>query len=228
MIYDYQSLLKDQKNELFRIVRDEGFDPSDFEWVGAEGRRGGRDYEISVLMYKDSPYFYKFDVVRDGYLCERCPGDKTTADRDDEKIWENVVPDFLEWLRRLKSEIDTPDLWVEAQKYQSVFHMPLEGQTLDIPFSYSEAEQIAGALKQVEERIIEAFKPTNEQLKFIQYKLSYLESVAKKPYGRIDWLHILIGVLTTIAVSLALSPEQANQIFVYFKEALGSIIPLLK
>jgi len=49
----------------------------------------------------------------------------------------------------------------------------------DIPFSHTESEEIASALKQVERRITEEFKPTEQQLEFVRLKLSYLESEAK-------------------------------------------------
>jgi hypothetical protein len=227
-IFDYQGLLKTQRNELFEIVRNEGFDPTDFKWTTAAGRRGGREYEISVLVYKNSQYFYKFGTQRELFWCERCPGIHMTSDHDDPSVWGHVVTDFADWLKRLKSEIETPDLWVEAERYYSVFHLPVEPYQQDIPFSHSEAQQISAALKQVEKNIINTINPAEDQVEFIRYKLSYLDSAAKKPYSRIDWLNILIGVLTTIAVTLSLSPEQAHTIFMYFRQALGSVIPTLK
>ena len=104
--------------------------------------------------------------------------------------------------------------------FRIIEQVGLEPGNFDIPFSHAEAEQIASALMQVEEKIIEEFKPTPQQVEFIQSKRSYLESKAKEGYPRIDWVNILVGVMTSIAVALSLSPEQAHRLRAFYKEAL--------
>jgi hypothetical protein len=126
----------------------------------------------------------------------------------------------------LKSEIETLDLRAEAYKYQSIFSVPTTEQIQDIPFSHAETEQIPSALKQVEKKIIDKFDPTPEQLGFVQYKLSYVVSKAKEGCPRMDWVNILVGVLTSIAVALSHSPEQAHRLWEFCKEALGSAVRL--
>ena len=88
-------------------------------------------------------------------LCKKCPGLQKTTGLAQFTGWSSVVADFAKWAKQLKSEVDAPDLWAEARKYQSIFSPPIEGQIQDIPFSHAEAEQIASALMQVQEKIIE-------------------------------------------------------------------------
>ena len=224
---EHQVLLKKQKNELFRIIEEVGLEPSDFEWLEERVKGPQTDYVISKLAYTGSSYFYRFDVTITRYICKKCPGLQRATGFAKFTGWSSVVADFAHWAKRLKSEIDAPDLWAEAQKYQSVFSLPIEGQIQDVPFSCAEAEQIASALKQVERKIAEEFKPTEEQLELIHLKVSYLESGAKKGLTRADWLHILIGVMTSMAVALALSPEQAHRLLDFYKEALRPAVRLL-
>jgi hypothetical protein len=228
----HQVLLRTQKNELFGIIQKIGLDPTKFDWKEEEvfliDQRPPQTQIMSKLIYVNSPYFYKFHIEPNLYQPERCPGCRAPVEREafSPFTWSAVLADFTFWAKRLKIEIDTPDLWTEAQKYQSIFSIPLEDQTQEIPFSHGEAEQIAVALKQVEKRIIEEFRPTRPQIEFIQYKLSYLESRAKRGYPRIDWLNLLMATIISIAMYLALSPEQATQLWQFYKEALSSVVGL--
>jgi len=219
-VAEHQVLLKKQKNELFRIIEQVGLEPGNFEWLEERGKGSHTNNLISKLAYRNSSYFYRFDVTNTRYLCKKCPGLQKTTGLAQFTGWSSVVADFARWAKQLKSELDAPDLWAEAQKYQSIFSLPIEGQIQYIPYSHAEAEQIASALMQVEEKVIEEFKPTPEQVKFIQSKRSYLESKAKAGYPRIDWVNILVGVMTSLGVTLSLSPEQAHRLQGFYKEVV--------
>lgn len=223
---EHQALLKKQRNELFRIIEEVGLEPSNFEWLEEHVKGPQTDHVISKLVYRGSPYFYRFDVTMTRYLCKKCPGLQKATGLAKFTGWSSVVADFVHWARRLKAEIDAPDLWAEARKYQSIFSVSTTEQIQDIPFSHAEAEQIASALTQVEKKIIGEFAPTPEQLGFVQYKLSYLVSKAKEGYPRIDWVNMLVGVMTSMAVALSLSPEQAHRLWEFYKQALGSVVRL--
>ena len=223
---EHQALLKKQKNELFRIIEEVGLEPSNFEWLEERVKGPQTDHVISKLAYRGSPYFYRFDVTMTRYLCKKCPGLQKATGLAKFTGWSSVVADFVHWARRLKAEIDAPDLWAEARKYQSIFSVSTTEQIQYIPFSHAEAEQIASALKQVEKKIIREIDPTPEQLGFVQYKLSYLVSKAKEGCPRIDWMNMLVGVMTSVAVALSLSPEQACRLWGFSKEALGSVVNL--
>jgi hypothetical protein len=223
---EHQVLLKKQKNELFRIIEEVGLEPSNFEWVEERVKGPQTDHVISKLVYRDLPYFYRFDVTMTRYLCKKCPGLQKTTGLAKFTGWSSVVADFAHWAKRLKAEIEAPDLWAEAQKYQSIFLVSTTEQIQEIPFSHAEAEQIASAFKEVETRIIREFDPAPEPLGFVQDKLSYLVSKAKEGYPRIDWVNILIGVMTSMAVVLSLSPEQARRLWAFHKQVLGSAVRL--
>lgn len=135
--------------------------------------------------------------------------------------------DFRQWAERVKLEIEAPDLWAEAQKYQSIFSLPTQDKIEDIPFSHSEAEQISIALKQFEQTIIDEFGLVGDQLEYVQQKLSYLESKAKEGCPRVDWVNMSIGVLTSIATNLALDPAKAHQLWIAFTEALRPVFQFL-
>lgn len=96
----------------------------------------------------------------------------------------------------------------------------LESQKEAVPFSHKEAEQLAAVLNQLQERLTEHFQLTARQVQFVQAKVTYLESKAKEGFSRGDWLHLLIGVVTTIAVTLALSEEEARRLWTFLKDAV--------
>lgn len=226
---EHQVLLKKQKNELFKIIEEVGLEPSNFEWLEERVKRPQTDHVISKLAYRGSPYFYRFDVTITRYLCKKCPGLQRATGLAKFTGWSSVVADFAQWAKRLKAEIDAPDLWAEALKYQSIFSVSTSEQiqyTQHTPFSHAEAEQIASALQQVEKKIIGEFDPAPEQLGFVQYKLSYLLSKAKGGCPRIDWVNMLVGVMTSMAVALSLSPEQAHRVWEFYQQALGSVVRL--
>ncbi|OEU49714.1 MAG: hypothetical protein BA861_11140 [Desulfobacterales bacterium S3730MH5] len=221
---EYQVLLKTQKNELFRIIEEVGLDASNFDWIEERIEEPERDHVISKLAYRGSAYFYGFDVTFARYLCRKCPGLQQPTGLAKFSGWSSVVANFTQWAKRVKKEIDTPDLWAEAQKYQSIFSLPVQDQTDRIPFSHTESEQIASALEEVERRIIDEFAPRADKIQFIQSKRSYLDSRAKRGYPRVDWMNLLMATTISIAASLSLSREQAHQLLRFQKEALAPVI----
>lgn len=220
---EHQILLATQREQLFTQIKNLGLDLTKFQWhdedVPGSWSKPGR--KICKIVYRDTPYFYRFDVRPTTYSCLRCPGRHRPTEEFQHNNWDIIVGDFFSWAKGVKVELETPDLWAEAQKYQSIFSVPLGVR--DTPFSGSETEQILSGLKQVKQRVVETFKIEGQQLEFVDYQFSYLELKAKDGYPRIDWLMILIGVVTTIAVTLSLSPEKAHLLWSFFREALGAV-----
>lgn len=121
---DRQVLLKKQKNQLFKIIEEAGLNPGSFEWTEERVEGDETDHVISQVSYGDSMYFYRFDLTMTRYLCKRCPGHQNTTGLARFAGWSAVVSDFSQWVKRLKAEIDVPDLWAASQRYQSIFALP--------------------------------------------------------------------------------------------------------
>jgi hypothetical protein len=131
-----------------------------------------------------------------------------------------------EWLGYLKREIEAPDLWAEMGKYKTSVSLALPAQLLNEPISASEAEEIAEKIEILAEKIEQQFQLTSEQDKFVRNRLNYLAEAAKRQRSS-DWVHTSIGVFVTIAMSLALAPERAKELWLLFKVILGGFIHLI-
>jgi hypothetical protein len=217
-------LLKSQKNEIFKQIQKEGLEPANFSWS-----KGGvlGDYEnVPVLNYLHEDYYFKFSSISGEHCCTFSPGLERIVEYRRPKIWANQKSTVEYWLFCIRRETEEPDLWAEMEKYKTSVSLALPEQLLNEPISASESEEIAQKVNLLADKTGEIFKLNAEQNEFVRNKLNYLTEAAKRQRS-IDWVHTSIGVFVTIAMGLALAPEQAKELWLLFKDILGGIIHLI-
>src|SRR2546430_1239460 len=101
-------LLKQQKTDVFEIVKGGGLDPLAFEWMD---RKNPHSVQYSVLQLRSEPSFYfEFD-----YVTHFLPHCSPWRDRRETRLstanWTEVLNYVSVWTQSLKNELSTPDPW---------------------------------------------------------------------------------------------------------------------
>jgi hypothetical protein len=214
------------KNDIFKCVREAGLNPLSFEWGEERTELESGRYAVSVLKYLDSDFYFKFDRTSDGNFAFRCyPGRRGVPEESTIlEDWSEILLNFKEWLSLLKEDV-TLDLWEQLKEYAPQERFIGTAEISNVPFSYSEAENIIESLDKLQAQIEENFKLQGDQLAFVKREIEYLKETVKRQ-GRKDWMHTAIGVIMTIAVGLALSPEKTKLLWDLLKSCFAGLLSL--
>jgi hypothetical protein len=113
----------------------------------------------------------------------------------------------------LKRELSAPDLWASIQaERQFMSGGPIT--TANSAFDQDEKERISRSLNEIRGFLENTQKLSEGQQAIVSSRLAHLEDAANR-VGRKDWLAIAYGTLVNIAVTAALTTEQA-QAFIHF------------
>jgi hypothetical protein len=216
------------KNDIFECIQQAGLSPLSFEWSEEQTEYDSAlNYSVSVIKHKNSNFYFKFDRADDGaFVCKFSPGEvEFVVELGDAYYeWDEVRNEFTEWLSRVKKET-VPDLWEQIKDYAPDETFIRTDEISNAPFSYSEAENIIGSLDKLQAQIEKNFNLQGEQLAFIKREINYLKDAAKRQ-GKKDWVHTSIGVIVTIAMGLALSPEKTKLLWDLLKSCFAGLLQL--
>lgn len=213
-----QTLLKTQKNRVFKNLQAEGLEPANFSWVKVKSRY----FTVSKLNYLDGKYYFLFTPD----LIEFSPGEKSTVQNTEITYLDYGIQLVKTWSMYLKREIEAPDLWAEMEKYRISVSLVLPEQVRNESIPAYEAEEIASKLHALAGKIDELFELGTEQSQFVHSKLNYLAEAAKRQLS-LDWVHTSIGVCITIAMSLAMPPDKTKELWQLMKSLIGPFLHLI-
>lgn len=218
-------LLKSQKNDLLRIISSNGLEPYNFIWTERYVSYVDSSKKVISLDYKDTEYYFTFDLDSGRYYCFFSPGYKIIEDYIFNTIWDSVVEVFVEWIGFLKDEISQPDLWDEIRKYNfyTEFNEITDGNE---PFNVVQAKQIQNGIEAIRSYLIEQVQSDQENVRIINEKMDYLVNSIDR-MGKVDWKNIFVGAMVNLSITLALDPEQAKTIISIFKTVIDGAIKLL-
>ena len=229
-----ETLLKTQRNVVLSVLRQEGLEPSDFEWHEAESSQvKGR--MVSVLIHLPSLYSYKFDFVRAEYRYWHqaiySPGKKSLQEGSFKfSEWEvHLKVIRTEWLPNLKREIEAPDLWAAVSQEKQLVEAASSSKAENTAFTQEELGYISTQLREIKEFLFRTQPLTSEQKLFVEVRFTYLEESASR-VGRVDWLNIVVATLVGIGVQTALPPDTIRDLFRFVGSALSQLFggtPLL-
>lgn len=219
-------LLKSQKNEIFELIKNKDLDHANFIWTEVRSTWTSGE-AVNMIKYIDSDFFFKFDFRRNENYCSYSPGKVRKVGKKFPGTWQGIKAYFNDWLSYLRREIDQPDFWADIAKYQIPIDSETKRDVANEPFTAYQAEQIIESLNKVRAFLHENELVSEEHQTFVEDKLNYLEEAVKRQ-GRLDWIHTCIGAITTIAVALALPPEQINAIWGFIKSAIAGLSKLLQ
>jgi hypothetical protein len=214
-------ILKSQTDQVFLIINQFSLNPKDFVWEEAKSGLTV-DLVVSKLFHSKTNYFFKFDLNKGKHCCTYSPGETKQADTQYPGSWELQINYFRDWLKYLKREIDSLDLWSQVDK-ENILAKGVTEYEDNLPFSPAEFEKIHSSLNELKEYIIKTQSLSQKEVTFLETRISYLEESSKR-LGRKDWVSILIGVLANIIIGLALSPEVAKELFKITSEAFSWLL----
>lgn len=142
--------------------------------------------------------------------------------------WEGQLSLVENWLTNLKREFQAPDLWSLVSEQTSLVQAA-SADSPNTPFSTAEIKKISDGLREVQAYIEKTHRLDEQKHALLESRLGYLMDAAHRQ-GRQDWLHVAIGVLSTVVVGLAMAPDQAKEIFRFVGSLLQAILktpPLL-
>ncbi len=218
-----QTLLRSQRNEVFRTLRAEGLEPGEFYWAK---ETIADTLLVSRLNYRDGAFYFQFSSHEVNAWCIACPGRFRQSEYEYPKTWDDQIAALRAWIGNLKGEIGSPDAWVELAKYRLALGMEMPGDAVNEPIAAAESEEIAAALARLADRIVKEYPAEEAQAATIRGRLDYLAEAARRQRSR-DWMYALLGVCTTTASTLALRHEEAGRLWTLFGEELGAFARLL-
>ena len=224
-------MLKKYSNALLGIVQESDLDPALFAVKNATTKQMTyfviqlRDSQIRFVVRSSIGNFDSFYYRTSSFL-PTFPLTQEAAAPSPQHLYDK----FQEWLNSVvKPYLDdrvTPDFWQMLEGTRS--HLMRETEAPDYSESFSEEEKIQLRLSINEFRllILNNFNPTTEELAAINDRLEYLSDAMDK-HNKFDWKGIAIHTVITIIVTLALNPDQSQQLFQFFKQVFSNIIYLL-
>lgn len=136
--------------------------------------------------------------------------------------WSQVTGDFSTWLERIQKELAEPDPWLLRRQGNILLgEIPLDKEVGEA-FEQHELRRLHEFTQALRQFLISEVTPSAEQLRLIEERLHYLEESAKRQNKK-DWAHTAIGTIVTIAVGLAMSPEQAHKLFTLTSEFVNTL-----
>jgi hypothetical protein len=217
-------LFRSQVNELIRVILKSGIDPTLFEF---DKDLSDNDLQIEIplsLLLKNSPFYFQIIHFWGDFQSTYFPKMEKEMGRGGRaySAWQDLVEEFELWLERVKEEITEPKPWLLLNQGNILTDELPTGDRGRENFSREELDKLQEHIKAVREFLISEVKPSEEEIRIINEKLDFLEKAALRQ-NKQDWAHTAIGVTFTIAVGLAMAPDQANKLFVMMSEFLKFI-----
>jgi hypothetical protein len=223
------TLMISQKNKILELIKKTTLDPFNFRWSDEISRLSSEKrlpLIVSKLSYDNSPYYFLFDFYKERHYCFFSPGNNKLYDKQFSRVWDQQIGYVKEWLRSLEREVSQPDLWGDIVRQKIAYDQKISPDTANEPFSVSQAEQIAEGIENIRKYLLDEFQDDSKSKELINENLDYLIDASKRQ-GRKDWFHTCIGVFAGIATALAMSPDQANNMWSLLKSAISGILKLL-
>lgn len=214
-------LTNKQKNGFFDAIREAKFNPADFTLT--------EDKEV-LLTYTTTNYRFRVVPTLSGgravLSTYSTPDDRsliTVVDkfrpRGSFPTWPETYASFLDWLKFIKEEADTPDLWAEAAKTAQLFATASEQS--DEKFTRTELAEVQGQLRLLQLSFTQAALPEAAKQKLIE--LTQTAAVKAEGLTKKDWQNWIIGGFISAIASLALNPTQAGEVLKLVKAAFGGL-----
>ena len=217
-------ILPTQKNELFELLRTNDLPVNQFAWETPDARFGA-----SVPRLVHSPSGLYFEIFFDeGFLrsVTYFPGPGGRKSHTEVHDWGGVIRNAGLWATYLKRELSVPDLWASVQTERE-FMSGGPVTAANSAFDQSEKERISRSLNEIRGFLENTQKLSGVQLAIVSSQLAHLEDAANR-VGRKDWLLMAIGTLMSIAVTAALSTEQAQALMHFASSSLGWLLTAVK
>jgi hypothetical protein len=190
-------LQKRRTNQIFEAIQSVGLNPQEFEFEnrGTETR----------LKHKWSKSYFVIGGNAGHYVGRYVVGDAIDWPYE-VYSWEPVMSRFSGWVKDVKDDLDTPDLWAELQRDARLLGGVSGEANKNTPFTSEEQKDIEERLREVEAHVRNTYSLTESDFNLLHKKIDYLVDAAGR-LNRIDWLNACAGALFGFILSVGLPPE---------------------
>jgi hypothetical protein len=202
-----------KRNQIFEAIRAAGLDPIDFSLEDSVA-----EFRVN---HKLSGSYFIVGGNASHYVGRHIAGDGPEWPYD-AYSWEAVLTHVSAWLRALKLDLETPDLWSELQREAELLGGVSNEANANTPFTLEEQKEIARRLQEWAEYAKRTYSLSERKMQILNAKLDYLVGAAGR-LGRIDWLNAVVGAILGFILTAALSPESARHLFFEFLRAIGHL-----
>ncbi|HBB96526.1 MAG TPA: hypothetical protein DC054_14155 [Blastocatellia bacterium] len=216
-----KTLLRSQKNEVFRLLDDAGIDLRRFTWNQIYSPDNASRL-VSRLEYPDS-FFFLFDRGGDNsYYGGFSPAEYERAVGVTAGTWPKLLDAVQRWAVCLKRELEEPDLWATISEEKKLAEGASEGND-NSPLSPNEQQRLAQNIDEIKEFLAHTFALNQEQAKLVNDRFRYLTEASAR-MGRKDWINLSLSVLMTIIIGLAMPPEASRELLRFAGQVFGWLI----
>jgi hypothetical protein len=137
-------LQKWQTNEIFKGIQSVSLNPQEFEFEdsGAEARLKHKWSDSYFVIGRNAGLYVGRHVVGDGFDWPY-----------EEYSWQSLMRRFSGWVKEVKDDLDTPDLWAELRRDAELLGR-ISGETHgNTPFTSEEQKDIEQRLRKVEAHV---------------------------------------------------------------------------
>jgi hypothetical protein len=221
---DSKYLFRSQVNELIREILKTGLESTLFEF---DRDISNMDFQIEIpltIKLRNSSFNFRLIHFAGDFQSHYFPSlDKKMGDvHKVQNTWQDLVAEFILWLGRVKEEINEPNPWLLLNQGNILTNEVPTGVIGGEQFSQAELVKLHEHINIVKEFLISEVKPSKEEFSIINEKLTFLEETALRQNKK-DWAYTAIGITFTIAVGLAMSPEQSHKLFAVMSEFIKAI-----
>jgi hypothetical protein len=215
-----RALLNSQRKQLHDILVNRGVDPAVTKWTN-DGK-GWTSNNIETL--EAGLCHFLFNPGSEGKLSIHF---KPSLDGGASlglvsQSWENVLRLFDTWAMQVKNELAQEDPWQQYLAY-----LPPErigGSTDNSPFTHQEAEHVSNSVFMLLKHVKRELPNYNKVAKQFDPQFERIAEQAKKGAGRIDWSNQFVGMLISLCLALALSPETASALWQYWVQIIDGLL----
>ena len=241
---DFTGMIKSQRNEVFDALKEGGLDESNlinltvkyFEKDGVKPKNWNKlSYWIAnggyLLSFDDDGMLYYFCIQKQSsdssWTYQGFPIDSRFEPTSDTNLpWDIVCEVLTEWARKVSAELVEEDKWNNFISFHGNFKFEDEESIDNSKISAGEAAAIRAKLELLENKIIEQYDCTPDQVLYVQNKFKYVNECVDRQ-GKADWMHTFVGVLTAVAVGIGLSGSNADGYWTLVTTVVGNTIQFL-
>jgi hypothetical protein len=206
--------MNSQKREMHEALRENKFNPSDFETAACStDSLGGLDGE--AIRLKGTTYFfavYSDPRTRNTFYVEYSPGGEMMEERDSFDGWNSTAYFFSQhYLYHLERELKILDPWAEAKAFSDKVLSSGEGGDTKQQMTGVEREAIWKALGAIQETLLIHVSEDERKATFTREQFRILRE-AGEHMGRKDYLMLIYGSIAGLCATLAVPPETMQKV----------------
>lgn len=207
-------LFKDQRNDIFNALVNSGLQPTDFV-------ESNKDEKLYGLVHKQTSFTLVISNILPYYKYQVSPqligigGEKLLS-------WGDCLLGCRKWMDFVKSEINTPDLWAEAQTNAELFKLDLTAP--NEMFNGVELRQLEGQVRQLVQGLEALRLPAHVQ-KLLTETIQEIPDKATR-FTKKELAGWFMGAFVAQVTNLALSQEHVSAIAHLIKTTFMGLLQL--